>query len=106
MGDILFGLLAVVLGAAATYGLYWLLDKVVNFLPPKLADKFKSASFLLPAAVLVILVLVLPMFQTIIWSFMNDDGKKFVGIENLPKRVKVLPTSAQAVKDYIESHCN
>jgi alpha-glucoside transport system permease protein len=82
MGDILFGILAVLLGAAATYGLYWLLDKLVSFLPPKLADKFKSASFLLPAAVLVILVLVLPMFQTIIWSFMNDSGKEFVGIEN------------------------
>lgn len=82
MGDILFGLLAVVLGAAGTYGLYWALDKLVNLLPAKLADKFKSTAFLLPAAVLVILVLLLPMFQTIIWSFMNDDGKKFVGLEN------------------------
>jgi alpha-glucoside transport system permease protein len=82
MGDILFGLLAVVLGAAATYGLYWVLNKLINLLPAKFANKFKSASFLLPAAVLVILILVLPMFQTIIWSFMNDDGKKFVGIEN------------------------
>ena len=82
MGDILFGLLAVVLGAAATYGLYWVLNKLINLLPAKFANKFKSAAFLLPAAVLVILILVMPMFQTIIWSFMNDDGKKFVGIEN------------------------
>ena len=82
MGDIIFGILAVLLGAGATYGLYWLLDKLVNLLPVKLADKFKSVSFLLPAAVLVILVLVMPMFQTIIWSFMDDDGKKFVGIQN------------------------
>jgi threonine synthase len=35
-----------------------------------------------------------------------DRPAKFVGIENLPKRVRVLPTSAQAVKDYISSHCN
>jgi threonine synthase len=35
-----------------------------------------------------------------------DRPAKFVGIENLPKRVRVLPTSAQAVKDYIASHCN
>ena len=82
MGDILFGILAVLLGAGATYGLYWLLDKLVNLLPAKLADKFKSASFLLPAAVLVILVLVMPLFQTVIWSFMDDDGKKFVGVQN------------------------
>ena len=82
MGDILFGILAVLLGAGATYGLYWLLDKLVNLLPAKLADKFKSLSFLLPAAVLVILVLVMPLFQTIIWSFMNDSGKEFVGLQN------------------------
>ena len=82
MGDILFGILAVLLGAGATYGLYWLLDKLVNLLPAKLADKFKSASFLLPAAVLVILVLVMPLFQTVIWSFMDDDGKEFVGVQN------------------------
>jgi alpha-glucoside transport system permease protein len=82
MGDILFGILAVLLGAGATYGLYWLLDKLVNLLPAKHADKFKSASFLLPAAVLVILVLVMPLFQTVIWSFMDDDGKKFVGVQN------------------------
>jgi alpha-glucoside transport system permease protein len=82
MGDILFGLLAVVLGAAATIGLYWLLDRLFGLLPAKWANKFKSAGFLLPAAVLVIMVLVMPMFQTIIWSFMNDDGKEFVGLEN------------------------
>ncbi len=34
-----------------------------------------------------------------------DRPAKFVGIENLPKRVKVLPTSADAVKTYISQHC-
>jgi len=35
-----------------------------------------------------------------------DRPAKFLGIEALPKRVLVLPQSAQAIKDYIASHCN
>jgi threonine synthase len=31
---------------------------------------------------------------------------KFVGIETLPKRVKVLPMSADAIKTYIAQHCS
>jgi threonine synthase len=34
-----------------------------------------------------------------------DRPAKFVGIEALPKKVKVLPQSAEAVKEYIASHC-
>ena len=30
---------------------------------------------------------------------------KFQGIEALPKRVQELPTTVQAVKDYIAAHC-
>jgi threonine synthase len=35
-----------------------------------------------------------------------DRPPKFEGIEALPKRVVVLPQSADAVKEYIASHCN
>lgn len=34
-----------------------------------------------------------------------DRPSRFEGIEALPKRVKVLPQSATAVKDYIATHC-
>ena len=35
-----------------------------------------------------------------------DCPAKFIGIESLPKRVQVLPTSVVAIKDYIAKHCN
>ena len=35
-----------------------------------------------------------------------DCPAKFIGIESLPKRVQVLPTSVVAIKDYIVKHCN
>ena len=34
-----------------------------------------------------------------------DRPARFQGIERLPRRVTVLPASAQAVKDFIASHC-
>ena len=30
---------------------------------------------------------------------------KFAGIEDLPKRVQVMPANVQLVKQYIERHC-
>jgi threonine synthase len=35
-----------------------------------------------------------------------DRPAKFVGIEALPKRVKVMPMSVEAVKAYIAQHCD
>lgn len=82
MGDILFGFLAIVLGVAASYGLYWLLNFLISLLPERIRKKNDWLAFLTPALVLVILVLVLPLFQTILWSFMDDSVKKWVGFKN------------------------
>ncbi len=82
MGEIIYGIIAVVIGIAASYGLYWLLDRLVNLLPNKVANKIRVLGFVTPAAVLVIIVLVIPLIQTLIWSFMDNAGKKFVGLQN------------------------
>ncbi len=82
MGDILFGLLAIVVGVAASYGLYWLLNLIISLLPERIRKKSDWLAFLTPAAVLVILVLIAPLFQTIAWSFMDDGVKKWVGFKN------------------------
>src|SRR5690606_26345826 len=34
-----------------------------------------------------------------------DRPEKFAGIEDLPKRVHVMPANVQLVKQYIERHC-
>jgi alpha-glucoside transport system permease protein len=82
MGDILFGLCAILIGVAASYGLYWLLNLLVSLLPERIRKKSDWLAFLTPAAVLVILILVAPLFQTIAWSFMDDRARNWVGIEN------------------------
>lgn len=82
MNDILFGLFAIVVGVAASYGLYWLLNFILSLLPEKIRQKNDWLAFLTPAAVLVILVLIAPLFQTIAWSFMDDRARQWVGIKN------------------------
>ncbi len=84
MGDILFGLVAIVIGVAASYGLYWLLNFLISLLPKKLAAKANVWAFVTPAAVLLLLVSIVPFLQTIVWSFMELKGKKsnWVGFDN------------------------
>ena len=80
--DVLMAIVWMIVGVVGSYGLYWALDKLIHFLPAQLQEKLKVLGFITPAAVLVILILVLPLFQTVIWSFMDDKGKEFVGIQN------------------------
>ena len=82
MGDVIFGLLAVSVGIGASYGLYWLLNFLFSLLPQRILKRIQWAAFLLPALVLVALVLLVPIVQTFVWSFMDDRVKEFVGLEN------------------------
>lgn len=74
--------IAMVIGVAASWGLYWLLNFLIALLPRKVAEKLNVFAFLTPAAVLLILVLVVPVIQTFIWSFKDNAGKDWVGVEN------------------------
>jgi alpha-glucoside transport system permease protein len=82
MGDIIFGVASIILGVVGSWGLYWLLDRGVRFLPVKIQEKFRAIPFLLPAAALLFLVSVLPLVQTLVWSFMDAGSRKFIGFEN------------------------
>lgn len=82
MNDILFGLGAIVIGVAASYGLYWLLNFLISLLPERIHKKANWLAFLTPAAVLVILVLIAPLIQTVVWSFKDDGAKEWVGFKN------------------------
>jgi alpha-glucoside transport system permease protein len=82
MGDIIFGLVAVAIGIGASYGLYWLLNYLINLLPENILKKFQWAAFITPAMVLVALVLLIPIIQTFFWSFMDKRAVNFIGLEN------------------------
>ena len=80
--DILFGLGSIIVGIGASYGLYWCLDQLVNRLPEKLQKALRVWAFLLPAATLLILILLIPLILTFVYSFMNDAQNRFVGFDN------------------------
>lgn len=82
MGDVIVGILAVIIGVAASYGLYWLLNQATRLLPSKWQPKAAIGAFLLPALVLLILILLVPLLVTIMWSFKDDRVKEWVGIQN------------------------
>jgi len=82
MGDIIFGFFAVLIGIGASYGLYWVLNFLFSLLPEKILRRIQWAAFLLPALVLVTLVLLVPIAQTFVWSFMDRRVKEFVGFDN------------------------
>jgi alpha-glucoside transport system permease protein len=82
MSDIIFGLVSIVIGIAASYGLYGLLNFLLSLLPERWRRRTDWLAFLTPAAVLVLLVLIIPMVQTIAWSVMDDRAKKWVGFQN------------------------
>jgi alpha-glucoside transport system permease protein len=84
MGDIIFGIVAVIIGIVASYGLYWLLNFLVSLLPKKIREKANVWAFLTPALVLLIVVSIVPLVQTGVWSFMQIKGKKseWVGFQN------------------------
>ncbi|MEY4499831.1 MAG: hypothetical protein RL319_819 [Actinomycetota bacterium] len=81
-GDIFIGISAIVLGIVASWALYWLLNFLVTRLPAKWQEKLRAFSFVLPAAVLLILISVLPLLQTIAWSFFDKKAKNFIGFDN------------------------
>lgn len=82
MGDLISALIAIVIGIVASYGLYWVLNFLLSLLPERTYSKISWLAFLTPAAVLVTLVLIIPMAQTIIWSFMDDRARAWVGMQN------------------------
>lgn len=82
MSDIIFALVAIVIGIAASYGLYWLLSFLLTLLPERIHKKMTWLAFLTPALVLLLVVLILPLIQTIIWSFMDKRAKEWVGLQN------------------------
>lgn len=84
MGDIIFGIVAVIIGIAASFGLYWLLNFLVSLLPRRIRERANVWAFLTPALALLIIVSIAPLIQTGVWSFMEIKGKRqeWTGFDN------------------------
>ena len=83
MTDLITALAAIVLGPLATFGLYYLLNLLVNLLPSvKMRKAFRPYVFIAPVLLLIGGLLVWPTLQSIVFSFMNDDSSEFIGLDN------------------------
>jgi alpha-glucoside transport system permease protein len=73
---------AVVAGLAALGVLLAALYSVTQFAPRRWQEGARSWVFLLPAMVAIVVGLLVPAIRTIYLSLLDDNGAKFVGIDN------------------------
>jgi alpha-glucoside transport system permease protein len=76
------GLVAIIVGVFGVMALFWLLNFVVERLPPRLEHALKPYVFIGPALAVVGLFLVFPGVLTIRDSFFDARGDNFVGVDN------------------------
>ncbi|MEM8604011.1 MAG: sugar ABC transporter permease, partial [Cyanobacteria bacterium P01_H01_bin.121] len=74
--------IAIVLGSAGVIGLFYALNYGVNLLPSRWRSRLLPWVYVGPAALLLLLYLVLPTLQTIYLSFFGSRSEKFVGLQN------------------------
>jgi alpha-glucoside transport system permease protein len=97
MGDLLTTIVVVILGVgsllAVLGGLYWL----TKMLPGKWTERGRVAVFLLPALFLMLIGLVVPALRTIYTSFLDDAGRKWIGLGNYTEIFKTPDTRLTVV---------
>ena len=82
MLKVINALLAIVSGVLGSLLLYYLLNKVVEWLPRKWEERVKPYVFVGPAVLLIGFFLIYPAVRTIVFSFANSDSTKFIGTKN------------------------
>ncbi|MDE2386613.1 MAG: sugar ABC transporter permease [Actinomycetales bacterium] len=83
---VLSSILAIVFGPLATFGLYWLMNKLVSFIPSrKVRAAIEPYVFIGIVLALIGGLLIGPTIQTMLFSFMNADSTEWVGFRNYTK---------------------
>jgi alpha-glucoside transport system permease protein len=76
------GLVAIAVGVGGAALLFFVLNLLVERLPPKWEERVKPYVFIGPALALVAAFILYPLVQTIIFSFYDSTGLEWVGGEN------------------------
>ncbi|MBV9831370.1 MAG: sugar ABC transporter permease, partial [Marmoricola sp.] len=79
---ILLAILTVALGIGAAIILYWLLNKLAEFLPSRQEHRFKPYFYILPAYAAIIFFLIYPAVLTVINAFKDSSSTSWVGFSN------------------------
>lgn len=83
---ILSSIIAIILGPLLTFGLYWLLARLVSLIPnQRLRAAIEPYVFIGIVLALIAGLLVGPTIQTLIFSFMDAESVEWVGFENYEK---------------------
>ena len=73
---------AIVVGVGGVFLLFWVLNRVVDFLPERFRETVRPYVFVGPALVLLLVFLVYPVFNTIFISLRSSNSNEFVGLDN------------------------
>jgi alpha-glucoside transport system permease protein len=73
---------AIVVGVAGVFLLFWGMNQLVDRLPSRYRDGVRPYVFVGPCLVILAVFLVYPVINTIIVSFGDRNGKGFVGLDN------------------------
>jgi alpha-glucoside transport system permease protein len=82
---ILNTILTVVAGIGVALVLYWILNKLAEILPGRWEHRLKPYLFILPAVAAIVVYILYPAIQTIVYSFANAQSTQFVGFQNYTK---------------------
>lgn len=93
---LIFAAGAVMVGVLGAIAIFWMLNKLTEFLPKKWEVRLKPYALLLPAFSVIGLFLIYPAFTTIYASFLNADSTEVVGLRNF-QRLFTNPTFLSAL---------
>lgn len=79
---ILIGILGLVVGIGGSVLFFYFLNLCIEGFPTRFAEGLIPYAFLLPGFSLIVLFLLYPTVQTIVYSFANDNSTAWVGLDN------------------------
>ena len=91
LSNIVSTLITVVIGIGAAVLLYWVLNKLVSFLPRRAQTTVLPYVFILPALLAIIAYLVYPTILTVINSFKDSISEEWVGWDNYSNLINQNP---------------
>jgi alpha-glucoside transport system permease protein len=75
-------LVAIAVGVGGVFALFWAMDRVVNWLPENLREGVRPYVYVGPAVVLLSVFLIYPVLDTLLTSFKDATGQRWIGLEN------------------------
>jgi alpha-glucoside transport system permease protein len=73
---------AIVVGVAGVFLLFWAMNRAIELLPERYRESVRPYIFVGPALVILSIFLVYPVINTLLISFKDAQGEAFVGLDN------------------------